>query len=78
MARGTQNRFLFAVKTKTSSNDEFNNWQGRLTMIKKSIVENVNNAQENIEKSIAKVNSEISNGANKMNFLEDRITDIQS
>ena len=47
-------------------------------MIKRSIVENVKNAQENIEKSISKVNSEISNGANKMNFMEDRITDIQS
>ena len=44
VARGTQNRFLFAIKTRTNTNDEFNNWQGRLTMIKKTIVENVNSA----------------------------------
>ena len=47
-------------------------------MIKKAIVENVQNAQEHIEKGMAKMNSEISNGQAKMSFLEDRITDVSS
>ena len=42
-------------------------------MIKKAIEENVTSARDHIEKGLAKVTSEVSNGQTRMSFLEDRV-----